>query len=193
VRLPIGKFLQAPVILRGPEVDDAFVPEGQAPRRGAGGQEQPVIGVGAALVIQHLFCAGIELLHPAAAQEIHLRRHFQEDIVQLLAAGPERLGKRRSVVRQFGFGGDHADGPVRIRVAELGDRCLGGHPASDDQVGVVRHVLSPDSRWVRWRSGKRKGRPGGPCERRHAAAVAVLEVFLAGDLMLPAAGSLRKR
>jgi len=42
VRLPIGKFLQSPVILRGPEVDDAFVPEGQAPRRGAGGQEENV-------------------------------------------------------------------------------------------------------------------------------------------------------
>ena len=58
---------------------------------------------------------------------------------------PEPLRQRRPQVRRVGLVADHADRAVGVVLADALAGGVGGHAASDDQVAVRRHALSPSS------------------------------------------------
>ena len=136
---PAGQRPQPLVIVQGAEVDDVVAAEGQAARGAAGGEEELVEGVDRPLVVGDALVRRVQRsCLPAEVEGHSLAGGLAPDALQRFAL-PEPLGEGRAVVGGMRVGTDQADRATGVYLADSADGGIGGHPAADDQVRVVRH------------------------------------------------------
>src|SRR5665213_529540 len=129
------------VVVHGAEINDLRITKRQSSRRAAGGQQQLGVGVGGALIVNDSFVPRVQGSRRPTKMGAHvLAIGLPPDAFQGLTL-PKRFGQRRTIVRRVRLGTDEADRALAIHLADSRDGRRGGHPAADDQIGVMWHCL----------------------------------------------------
>jgi hypothetical protein len=106
-------------------------------RSSPNGDQELVVVVGRAAIVDHGFRARLEPAHRAAQPLVDLQLiGAQPDSVERLPA-PEPFGKGRALVGRNRLGTDQPDRAVGIDLPDSANRGIGRHAAANDEVSEV--------------------------------------------------------
>ena len=132
---------QAPVVVEGAEVDDLVVAERQPPRAAAGREQEPLVGVFLAALVDGTAPDEVERERSGRPRWNSTPASSVPRQIELSSlALPERLRQRRAAVRRMHLGGDEADRALDVALADASAGRVGGHAAADDEVSIGTHA-----------------------------------------------------
>ncbi len=131
---------QVSVVVERAEIDDVFA-EGKPSRPAPGREQEPLVGVELAPVVQRLPLLQVERDDPPPQLQVDTEVGGATPNRTLGIAFPERLREGRARVRRMLLVADEHDRPFRVHVANALAGGVTGQAAADDQILSGLHSL----------------------------------------------------
>ena len=134
-----GEPAQPAVVVERAEVDDLAVAPAEAPRPAAGGEQHLLVAVPVTLVVDRAGRSEVDAGDSPGQPEVDSELVGPLPDRALLAAAPELLRQRWTLVGRMRLGADERDRRIGLAFADRLGRLCSGHPAADDQITGVLH------------------------------------------------------